>query len=115
MWSARLTVAAQCQRRDSRDRQRSAGQTQRSCQTWLSCQGAGCQQQGAADVFTLQPAGSLAGLLKQFETLAAVQLPGVGLLGGRYRLSLPGGVPVSSDGHTIGPIRPDVKHRVPLC
>jgi hypothetical protein len=33
MWSARLTVAVQCQHRDSPDRQRSAGQTLRSCQT----------------------------------------------------------------------------------
>ena len=63
----------------------------------------------------LQPEGAPAGELKQFETMAAVQLPGVGLLGGRYRLSLSGGVPVSSDGHTIGPIRPDVKHCVPVC
>lgn len=33
----------------------------------------------------IQPEGSPAGELKQFETLTAVQLPGVGLLGGRDR------------------------------
>jgi len=34
----------------------------------------------------IQPEGSPAGELKHFETLTAVQLPGVGLLGGRDRV-----------------------------